>query len=102
VFTLLRPEFAFLEMQDAENVGMIDTLEKPELPRRHPNLRNCADRSARDFDHGLDLSHLIVWPPQPTTIAGIGLIALAIFSPNSRFLPSYGACCDHRRWQNSS
>lgn len=31
--------------------------------------------------HGLDLSHLIVWPPQPTTIAGIGLIALAIFQP---------------------
>jgi hypothetical protein len=34
-----------------------------------------------DFDHGLDLSHLTVWPPQPTTIAGIGLIALAIFQP---------------------
>ena len=31
--------------------------------------------------HGLDLSHLVVWPPQPTTIAGIGLIALAIFQP---------------------
>src|SRR5215469_8554829 len=34
-----------------------------------------------DFDHGLDLSHLTVWPPQPTTLAGIGLIALAIFQP---------------------
>ena len=33
------------------------------------------------FDHGLDLSHLTVWPPQPTTIVGIGLIALAIFQP---------------------
>ena len=33
-----------------------------------------------DFDHGLDLSHLTVWPPQPT-LAGIGLIALAIFQP---------------------
>jgi hypothetical protein len=31
--------------------------------------------------HSLDLSHLTVWPPQPTTIAGIGLIALAIFQP---------------------
>ena len=35
-----------------------------------------------DFDHGLDLSHLTVWPPQPTTIAGIGLIALAIRGPD--------------------
>src|SRR5215475_14689627 len=34
-----------------------------------------------DFDHGLNLSHLTVWPPQPTTLAGIGLIALAIFQP---------------------
>ena len=34
-----------------------------------------------DFDHGLDLSHLTVWPPQPTTLTGIGLIALAIFQP---------------------
>ncbi len=34
-----------------------------------------------DFDHGLDLSHLTVWPPQPSTLAGIGLIALAIFQP---------------------
>ena len=34
-----------------------------------------------DFDHGLDLSHLTVWPPQPTTLAGIGLIARAIFQP---------------------
>ena len=34
-----------------------------------------------NFDHGLDLSHLMVWPPQSTTIAGIGLIALAIFQP---------------------
>src|SRR5262249_61471071 len=34
-----------------------------------------------NFDHGLDLSHLTVWPPQPTTIAGIALIALAIFQP---------------------
>ena len=34
-----------------------------------------------DFDHGFDLSHLVVWPPQPTTIAGIALIALAIFQP---------------------
>jgi hypothetical protein len=31
--------------------------------------------------YGLDLPHLTVWPPQPTTIAGIGLIALAIFQP---------------------
>ena len=31
--------------------------------------------------HGLDLSHLTVWPPQPTTISGIALIALAIFQP---------------------
>jgi hypothetical protein len=31
--------------------------------------------------HGLDLSHLTVWPPQPTTIAGIALIALAMFQP---------------------
>ena len=34
-----------------------------------------------NFDHGLDLSHLTVWPPQPTTLAGIGLIALATFQP---------------------
>ena len=34
-----------------------------------------------NFDHGLNLSHLVVWPPQPTTIAGIGLITLAIFQP---------------------
>ena len=34
-----------------------------------------------DFDHGFDLLHLTVWPPQPTTLAGIGLIALAIFQP---------------------
>jgi hypothetical protein len=34
-----------------------------------------------EFDHGLDLSHLVVWPPQPTTLAGIALIALAIFQP---------------------
>ena len=34
-----------------------------------------------NFDHGINLSHLIVWPPQPTTMAGIGLIALAIFQP---------------------
>ena len=32
-------------------------------------------------DHRLDLSHVTVWPPQPTTIAGIGLIALAIVQP---------------------
>jgi hypothetical protein len=34
-----------------------------------------------DFDHGLDLSHVTVWPSQPTTLAGIGLIALAILQP---------------------
>jgi hypothetical protein len=34
-----------------------------------------------NVDHGLDLSHVTVWPPQPTTIAGIGLIALAILQP---------------------
>ena len=34
-----------------------------------------------NFDHRLNLSHVVVWPPQPTTIAGIGLIALAIFQP---------------------
>ena len=34
-----------------------------------------------NFDHGLNLSHLVVWPPQPTTIAGIGLITLAILQP---------------------
>lgn len=32
-------------------------------------------------DHGLDISHLIVWPPQPTTLIGIGLIVLAFFQP---------------------
>jgi len=34
-----------------------------------------------NLDHGLDLSHLTVWPPQHTTLAGIALIALAIFQP---------------------
>ena len=34
-----------------------------------------------NLDHLLDLSHLTVWPPQPTTLAGIALIALAIFQP---------------------
>jgi len=31
--------------------------------------------------HGLDLSHLVGWRPLPTTTAGLGLIALAIFQP---------------------
>lgn len=29
----------------------------------------------------IDLSHVLVFPPQPTTMAGIALLALAFFQP---------------------
>jgi hypothetical protein len=29
------PEFAFLEMEDRENSGVVDTLQNPEFSRRH-------------------------------------------------------------------
>jgi hypothetical protein len=29
----------------------------------------------------LDLAHVLIWPPQPTTLAGIALVTLAFMQP---------------------
>lgn len=29
----------------------------------------------------LDVSHVLAWPPQPTTVAGVLLVALALLQP---------------------
>lgn len=29
----------------------------------------------------IDLAHVLVWPPQPTTLAGLALVALALVQP---------------------
>jgi hypothetical protein len=40
-----------------------------------------------DFDHGLDLSHLTVWPPQPTTLVELDDSSCYIPTRNLLSLP---------------